>query len=79
MNERNAGYGAWGECDFDARIGEEVDRAIQGGKLHTKRGGHCTVVCGGRGGFAAQQAAGIGLLDWLAPGARGRGSEAPGY
>lgn len=49
------------------------------GNYIQKEEGHCTVVCGERGGFAAQQAAGIGLLDWLAPGARGPGSEAPGY
>ena len=77
MNGQNAGYDARGECDFDARVEEEADCASWGGKLYTKRGGHCTVVCEGRGGFAAQLATRVSLSDWLTLGAKGPGSEVP--
>lgn len=77
MNEQNAWYGAWGECDFDARVKEAADCASRGGKLYTKRGCHCSAIRDGRGDFAAQLAMRVSLSDWFALGAKIRGSCPP--
>lgn len=36
MNEQNAWYGAWGECDFNARVKEAADCASRGGNSMPK-------------------------------------------
>ena len=36
MNERNAGYGARGKCDFNARVKEAADCASRGGNSMPK-------------------------------------------
>lgn len=56
-----------------------MDRASRGGNSMPKEVDIALPHMMGRGGFASRQAVEIGLLDWLALGAREPGSEAPGY